>query len=150
MQNAKYTMHNFLLLFCILHFGFCISSCSVPNLEPPACTESRTAVREFYSFHFGNDMKFSLENLKLRERFLTPDLSKRMEFAKEGVDPFTTGTTDFPKAFRVGECKEISPDRTDFQVLLFWRDDTRTEQREINVEAEKQNEKWLVDKISIK
>lgn len=135
------------LLWLILTFG---AGCSIPNLEPAACTESRTAVREFYSFHFGNDMKFAPENLKLREKFLTPDLLKRLELSQENTDPFTTGTTDFPKAFRVGECKEISPDRTQFQLLLFWRDDTRSEQREIKIEAAKQNEKWLVDNISTK
>lgn len=124
-----------------------LTACSVPNLEPSACTESRTAVREFYSFHFGNDMKFSPETLKLRERFLTPELSKQIASAQEGVDPFTTGTNDIPKAFRVGECKVISPERAEFQVLIFWRDDTRSEQREIRIEAVKQNEKWLVDKV---
>ncbi len=125
-----------------------LTGCSIPNLEPPACIESRTAVREFYSFHFGNDMKFSTENLKLREKFLTLELSKQMQSAQENTDPFTTGTSDFPKAFRVGECKEFSPGQTEFQVLLFWRDDTRSEQREVKVEAVKQNEKWMIDKIS--
>lgn len=133
------------LLFALLGAG-----CSIPNLEPPACTESRTAVREFYSFHFGNDMKFSPENLKRREKFLTPELSKRLELSQENTDPFTTGTSDFPKAFRVGECKEISPYRTQFQLLFFWRDDTRSEQREIRIESAKQNEKWMIDKISTK
>lgn len=95
-------------------------------------------------------MRFSPENLKLRERFLTPELSKTMNSVEDEVDPFTTGTSDFPKAFRVGECSEISAEETEFQVLLFWRDDTRNEQRVIKVVAAKQNEKWLVDKISTK
>ncbi|MEO7674817.1 MAG: hypothetical protein ABIU09_12170 [Pyrinomonadaceae bacterium] len=122
--------------------------CSIPNLEPLACTESRTAVREFYSFHFGNDMRFSAENLKTRDRFLTSELSKRVGEAAAGIDPFTTGTTDFPKAFRVGECSEVSPERTEFQLLLFWRDDTRNEQREIKVEAVKQSGQWLINNVS--
>ena len=147
MLNVKCTMHNFLLAFCILHCALCIGACSVPNLEPPACTEARTAVREFYSFHFGNDMRFTLENLKLRERFLTSELAKQVGDAQEGVDPFTTGTTDFPKAFRVGECTEISPGHTEFQLLLFWRDDIRSEQKEIKVEAEKDEGKWLVNRV---
>lgn len=88
-----------------------------------------------------------MENLKQRERFLTPELSKSMESGQEDVDPFTTGTQDFPKAFRVGECKEISSEHIEFQLLLFWRDDTRNEQREIKVNALKQNDKWLVDRV---
>lgn len=131
----------------ILLLALVAAGCSIPNLEPPACAGSRTAVREFYSFHFGNDMKFSPENLKQREKYLTPDFSQKIGSLQEGVDPFTTGTNDLPKAFRVGECKEVSPEETEFQVLLFWRDDTRSEQREIRVAAKRQNGKWLIDKV---
>lgn len=141
---------SFLCVSVPLWLVLLLTGCSVPNLEPPACNESRTAVREFYSFHFGNDMNFSQETLKQREKFLTPELLKHLELLQENADPFTTGTNDFPKAFRVGECKEISSDRTQFQLLLFWRDDTRSEQREIMIEAAKQNEKWMIDKISTK
>jgi len=31
--------------------------------------------------------------------------------------------------------------------VLFWRDDTRNEQREIRVETIKQNDQWLINKI---
>lgn len=124
------------------------AGCSIPNLETGACTESLNVVREFYSFHFGNDMKFSADELKRRERFLTPEFARSVSASPEGTDPFTTGDADLPKAFRVGECKELLPDRTELQVLLFWRDDTRTEQREIKVEAAKKNGGWLIDRIS--
>jgi hypothetical protein len=137
-----------LAYFCLLLSANCLLACSVPNLEQGACAEARTPVREFYSFHFGNDMKFSPENLKLREQYLTRELANRSASASEGTDPFTTGTEDIPKAFRVAECTEIAPNRTEFRVLLFWRDDSRTEQREIKIEAVKQNGKWLVDKMT--
>ena len=92
-------------------------------------------------------MRFSRENLKQRERFLTPEFTNFLKNGQDGIDPFTTNSTDLPKAFRVGECKEISPDRAEFQVLLFWRDDTRTEQREILVPAVRSGDKWLIDRI---
>lgn len=123
-------------------------SCTVPNLESPACTESKNAVREFYSYHFGNEMKFSADGLKHREKFLTPEFAKFVANSTEGSDPFTTGSDDIPKAFRVGECREISPERTESNVLLFWRNDERTEQREIKVETVDKNDTWLVNKIS--
>ncbi len=88
-----------------------------------------------------------MENLMQRERFLTPDLAKRLSGESEGGDPFTTGTTDFPKTFRVGECKEISTENTEFQTILFWKDDVRTEQRETTVKAVKKNGAWLIDDI---
>ena len=137
-----------MLVFCISYFALCVG-CSIPNLEPRACIESRNAVREFYSFHFGNGMLNSPESLKLRERFLTPEFMTRLTNEKEGIDPYTTGTEELPKAFRIGECKELSPDRTAFQVLLFWKDDFRSEQRAINVEMEKVANKWLIDNVSI-
>lgn len=124
-----------------------LSACGVPNLDPPECAESRNAVREFYSYHFGNDMKFSAEGLKSRERFLSGDLRKQAASAAEGIDPFTTGDADMPKAFRVGECRVMSHDRTSFDVLLFWKDDVRSEQRKIEVETVKSGDSWLIDKI---
>ena len=133
---------------CLLLVGFIFLSCSVPSLETPACTESKNAVREFYSYHFGNEMKFSPEGLKYREKFLTPEFAKAVTNSREGTDPFTTGSEDLPKAFRVGECREISPERTESSVLLFWRSDDRTEQREIKVEAVDRNDTWLVNKVS--
>ena len=123
-------------------------ACSIPNLESPACTESKISIREFYSYHFGNEMKFSAESLKKRERFLSPEFAAAVAGSEEGTDPFTTGTDDIPKAFRVGECREISPERTESNVLLFWRDDYRTEQREIRIETIDKNDTWLVNKIS--
>jgi hypothetical protein len=93
-------------------------------------------------------MRISPDSLKMRERFLTPDFAKRLAGEQEGIDPFTTGTSELPKAFRVGECTEISPERTAFQVLLFWKDDVRSEQRPINVEAVKAGDKWLIDNVT--
>jgi hypothetical protein len=122
-------------------------SCSIPNLEKPECTAARGAVNEFYSYHFGNEMKFSQENLKLRERFLSPELFQSLSGTQGEGDVFTTGTSDIPKAFRTGTCEVTAPDRTRLEVLLFWRDNTRSEQRAIHVEAAKRGDKWLVDKI---
>ena len=146
MQNSKFKIQNLFILFCILHFTFCIS-CSVPNLEKPECTEARSAIREFYSFHIGNDIKPSAKNLKLREKFLSRELFEMRSASNETAKDYFTGTDDYPKAFRVGSCEVVSPDKTVLGVLLFWRDDTRSEQREIKVEAVKENEKWLIDKV---
>ena len=133
---------------CISAFHFLNAACSVPNLEPQSCIEARTPVREFYSFHFGNELNFSRESLNKRTNFLTPEYASRLSGEPDGADPFTTGDTDYPKAFRVGECKEISAGRTDFEVLLFWKDDVRSEQRVINVEATKQGDRWLINRVS--
>ena len=146
MQNSKLKIKNLFLVFCIFNFAFLIN-CSIPNLEAPECTESRGVVKEFYSYHFGNEMKFSPENLRQREKFLTPEFYKNLQTLQTENDVFTTNNTDFPKAFRVGGCKVVEPSKTNVEVLLFWKDEKRSEQKAINVEVVKQGDKWLVNKI---
>jgi hypothetical protein len=150
MMNGEWLMMNWrkFSIFCLLPFAFCLASCgSIPNLEPPECTDSRLVVKQFYSYHFGNEMKFSQENLKQREKFLTPELFKSLQSVQTENDIFTTNSLDFPKAFRVGGCKVIEPMKTNMEVLLFWKDNTRSEQKAINVEVIKQGDKWLISKF---
>jgi hypothetical protein len=138
-----------LITFCLLLAACGSLNCgSVPNLEAAECNASRGVVKELYSFHFGNEMRFSGENLKQREKFLTPEFYRSLQGVTTDGDVLTTGGTDFPKAFRVGKCEVAAPDKTNIEVLLFWRDDARTEQRAINVETVRQGDKWLVNKVS--
>ncbi len=136
----------FAFVFCIFHFPFSIS-CSIPNLEKPECTEARQTVREFYSFHFGSDMKLSKENLQKSEQFLTDELKQNLASQAESSKDYFTATDDYPKAFRVGECSVGSENIVVFQVVLFWKDDSRSEQRDIKVETVKRNGKWLINKV---
>ncbi len=132
---------------CLLLAAFFVLACSVPNLQGPECADARTRVREFYSFHFGNDMNFSPENLKPREDFLTPAFAQQLRESGSGSDPFTL-TDVHPKAFRVGECRVVDDGRVTFDVLLFWKTDTESIQRSIDVDALLENGKWLIDKVS--
>jgi len=145
MKNSKFKIQKWISAFFIFHFSFFIS-CSIPNLEKPECTEARNAVKEFYSFHFGNDMRPSEEYLEKRKEYLTDDwkffVSKNLQDKR---DLFTL-TEDYPKAFRTGECEVVESNRTIFQVVFFWKDDVRTEQRETRVEMIKENGKWLINK----
>ena len=125
-------------------------SCSIPNLETAECVASRSVVREFYSFHFGNDMRFSADGLEARRRFLTPSYYTSLYSSEPEADVFTTNTTDFPRAFRVGKCETTGEGRSAFEVLLFWRDDSRTEQRAISVETVLIAEDWLIDRVIYK
>ena len=127
----------------------CLPGCSVPNLEEPDCRESRDVVREFYSLHFGNDMHQSAENIRLREKYLTAPLKDKLLAASPTDTDYFTATSDFPKAFRVGECKVNSPGKdVNFDILLFWKDDVRTEQKHISVAVKKENDTWRIDWVS--
>jgi len=147
MQNGKWKILWF--AFCISCFSFAIA-CSIPNLEKPECTAARQTVKEFYSYHFGNDMKPSKENLEQRAKFLTADLKQTLAAQPEEKIDYFTETDDYPKAFRVGGCNVSSDNKTVFQVLFFWKDDNRSEQREAAVETVKQNNQWLINKVEKK
>ncbi len=132
-----------------------IAGCSVPNLELAECMQAREKVREFYSFHFGSDMQPTLDNVLKRERFLTQQYASSLRIDAGGLPPtkidYFTLTEDLPKTFRVGECAVVEPGKTtQFEVLLFWKDDTRSEQREITAIAKKENNEWLIDAVGPK
>ena len=137
----------FLLCVSVSLWLIISTACSVPNLESAECTAARNAVREFYSFHFGSDMKPTAENLKLREKFLTDELRRHLEQQKDPSRDYFTQTDDYPKAFRVGECRAEGENKTFLEILLFWKDEKRSEQKEIQVEAVKVNNNWLVNRV---
>lgn len=141
-------MHNVLYIICILIFALCISSCSVPSLEKPQCTASRDTVKRFYSFHFGSDMSSTPENIKAREQFLTASLITSLLASPQTGKDYFTATENYPKAFRVGECVVNSDEKASHQVLLLWRDDTKSEQKEVQVETLQINGKWLINRVS--
>ena len=145
--NFKFPNPISFLLFTFW-FPFFFAACSVPNLEKPECTAARQAVKEFYSFHFGDQMKPSKENLRKREKFLSDELNRALATPEtETATDYFTQADDYPKAFRIGECAAANENRTVFQVVLFWKDDARSEQREVKVEAIKQNGKWLINSV---
>lgn len=132
-----------LLTLCIFQ-----SACSIPNLQTPECIAAGPRVQELYSFHFGNDQKFTAEDLAMREKYLTPEFSQKLRIDTPQVDPFTL-TSDTPKAFRLGGCRTVEPEKkVSFDVLLFWKSDERSEQRTVKAEAVKQNDKWLVNAVT--
>lgn len=92
-------------------------------------------------------MKPSAENLKQREKFLTGSLKQQLEQQTETARDYFTQTDDYPKAFRVGSCKVENENKTVLQILLFWKDAQRSEQKEVQVEAVKENNNWLINKI---
>ncbi|MGI8812265.1 MAG: hypothetical protein ACR2IH_07015 [Pyrinomonadaceae bacterium] len=140
-------LRTILFVFVLSSTVLFATACSMPNLENPACTDARSAASRFYGFHFGGDMTFSQENLAAREKYLTPEFYRSLQTRNDAGDVFTTGTADVPKAFRVGECESTAGDQAIVQVLLFWRDSSRSEQRAIHVDMLKRNGEWLIDKI---
>lgn len=142
--------NSLLFFFSVLSVAGCFfvfAVCSIPNLEKPECTDSREAIKAFYSYHFGNDMRPSRENLKLREKYLTKELTGKLSASTETARDYFTATDHFPKAFRIGSCESSGPEKTVFQVLLLWHEEEKNIQREVRVEMVKESDKWLVNRV---
>ena len=130
------------LLLLVILTAF-VSSCSVPNLEPRECTESRDRVKQFYSLYFGTASDDREKNWGQFEKFLSPQLLVE----RTNVDPFTL-STEPPTTFKIGECKTLGSDMTDLQVQLYWRTDPVVVQKEVHVEMVRASDTWVIRKIS--
>lgn len=136
-------------IFCLLSSVFCLlTNCSIPNLESSECQEARDPLKRFYSYHFGGEMQPSEKYYQDRKEYLSPGFGTFVSKQIMNKRDFFTLEEDYPKAFRVGVCETVEPDKVRFGVLLFWKDETRSEQKKVNVEMIKENEKWLIDKVS--
>ena len=145
-------MNRSALTFCMLSFAVSIvlgvGGCSIPSLESPTCSQARDAVKSFYSFHFGNDMSPTAENLKQREKFLTPEFFRSVSATGDGKTDIFTASADYPRTFKVGKCEERGPDKAELQVQVYWRSDEQTVQREVKVEAVRNGDTWLINNVS--
>lgn len=139
------------IAFCLLLVAYyLLTSCSQPILESENCIASRDVVKKLYSFHIGNDMKPSEENLEKRKRFLSKELIKNLSESQEEKKDYFTQTDDYPKAFRAGKCEDVGKDKTKFEILLFWRTNNQNIQREIEVETIKEDNEWKINSVSPK
>lgn len=134
---------------CVILCASC-SRISLPTLEAPECTQARDQVRRFYSNHFGGSLSPSVEDLKRKQDFVTPSLYRSLESRADTPEDYFTATDDYPRAFRVAGCRAESTDRVVFEILLFWRDDQRSEQGEIETALVRIGDKWLIDSVNRK
>ena len=145
MRTNKCITLRLLFLFCL---AFSVAGCSLPSLEKPQCKAARDTVKRFYSLHFADDMRPSAQNVKTSQPFLTPVLFQSLSTSNETAKDYFTQTDDYPKAFRVGSCSSDSDTKAVLQVVLLWRDDNRTEQKEVHVETVKVGGQWLINNVS--
>src|SRR5438552_3012425 len=122
MHNAQCPIRKAAFSLWILHCALCIAGCKIPSLESPQCNEASLAVRQFYSFHLGNDMTPSPDNLKARQRFLTTDLYNSLAGSQSGTRDYFTNSDDYPKTFKIGTCNAPDADHANVQVQIYWQE----------------------------
>jgi hypothetical protein len=90
----------------------------------------------------------SIDSLEARRQFLTAGLFRSLSEGVAGETDYFTASEQYPKAFRVGKCDLKNAGSADVQVLLFWRNDERNEQKELAVSTIRKEGAWLIDKVS--
>ena len=121
------------------------------------------AVHSFYTFHLARNKDFTVRNISLRKRWLTPELYKLLldELRDEAIrskknpdeapyfegDPLTN-SQEYPDSFRVGD-SEVSGKVARVTVTLHWSEKTSRgrDQRDIVVELAKSGAAWLINDI---
>ncbi len=137
--------HLFVLVASVCFFA----GCSIPNLEGGNCAAARDSVSRFYWLRFGNLANEINDFTEKRDAFLSTRLIEELNNSEENPNYFSP-VVDPPKTFRLGVCREITTSEVSFQLLFFWKTDSRSEQREGTIKAVKENEKWRIDSVSIK
>jgi hypothetical protein len=152
MYIAQCTIRKFLFSLCVLHCALCIAGCSLPSLEASQCAEARLAAKQFYSFHFGNDMTPGGENLKARERFLTSELYNSLSGSTDGKIDYFTKSESYPRTFKIGKCESTDAEHATLQVQVYWQEERgslkETTQRELSVDTVKTGDRWLIDNVA--
>jgi hypothetical protein len=137
--------------FLLFPFAFSLLGCgSIPNLESQECAAVRSEARRFYSYHFDASTRSGGDRAAERREYLTSRYSA--ELAKNGpqdIDVFTM-SSEFPKTFKIGECKMASPTNVDIQIQTYWRSDEKTSQNEVVANYVLENGKWLLDGVGSK
>jgi hypothetical protein len=125
--------------------------------------EALKAVRSFYTYHLARNKDFTVRNVRLRRRYLTPELynlllvelKSEAERSKAHPDeaPYfegdpLTNSQEYPDSFRMGKA-EVSGDRAKVTVTLLWSERTSRgrDQRDIVVEVSKRGAGWLINDI---
>jgi hypothetical protein len=121
------------------------------------------AVGAFYAYHLAHNKNFTVRNVQLRKRFLTPELYGLLlkELKRQAAeskahpdeapdfegDPLTD-SQEYPDSYRLGKA-EVSDDHAKVTVTLLWsaRTSRGRDKRDIVVELTKAGGSWLIDDI---
>ena len=146
------------VLFAVLMVG----NATFAQTPKPEDAASRS-VRAFYTYHLAHNKDFTVRNIQLRKRWLTPELYnlllkelKRQAAASKAHpdeapdyegDPLTD-SQEYPDSFRVVKA-EMAGEVAKVTVTLQWsaRTSRGVDKRDITVEATKGATGWLVNDI---
>ncbi|MDH3493904.1 MAG: hypothetical protein OEM82_10165 [Acidobacteriota bacterium] len=130
------------LLFSVLLTAF---GCAQPVLEPESCLGARDPVKRLYSLHMDSGPNPLNADLEKMRGFLSANLYRELGTKRGNSEDYLTQSREFPKAFRVGTCRDAG-NGPEFDVLLFWRTEDFQKEQKIIVTAANEN-KWVVSSV---
>ncbi len=122
-----------------------LTACQQPVLESANCLEARDTVKRVYSIHIDGGPRPTGKTLERLKDFISRSLYKTLSEQPEGKFDYLTQTTDFPKATRVGVCRDTQSG-PEFDVLLIWRRNESNLEEIIRVGVVKEG-KWVVNSV---
>ena len=130
---------------CLLPTAYCQLSCSIPNLETAQCSEARDSVKEFYSWYSGTESEDRAKQPEVFKKYISSE-SPLNSAGGEKIDPFFNSATP-PTTFKIGKCEMVDGTHTNIQVQLYWRQEAKTDQREVYADTVKSGDRWQIEKI---
>ena len=113
-------------------------------METQQCAEARDSVKEFYSWYLGTEAAQRAKQPDVFKKFISSGSS--LNTAGGENDPFFNSATP-PTTFKIGKCEMVDPTHTNIQVQLYWREESKTEQKEVYADTVKSGDRWQIDKI---
>jgi hypothetical protein len=101
-------------------------------------------VKDFYSWYLGTDAKTRAQQETTYDRFIASDFQTSVS---DDLDPFFLSPTT-PTTFKIGKCDVDSETRVSIQVQLYWRYESKTDQKEVYAEVFRTGDKWLIYKVA--
>lgn len=129
---------------CLLLTIGCQLGCSIPNFESQQCSEARDSVKEFYSWYLGTDPEQRAKQPDIFRKFISQ--GSLLNNSGGEIDPFFNSATA-PTTFKIGKCEMAGATRTNIQVQLYWREGSKTEQKEVYADTAKSGDKWLIENV---
>ena len=142
-SNKPLEIRKALFTVCLMLIACCVSSCSMPSLETPQCNEARDSVKEFYSWYLGTDAEMRSRQRDFYDRYVSRTFDPAQ---RDGLDAFFLSDTT-PTTFKVGKCEVTDDTHAKVQVQLYWRQERKTDQKEIYVKTVKSEDTWLIESV---
>lgn len=139
----RYIVVRVSIVCCLLMTAISQPACSIPNLEGQQCTEARDTVKEFYSWYMGTDAETRQKQNEIYYRYIASNFQSS---AGPETDKFYLSETT-PTTFKIGKCEQTNDQRIAMQVQLYWRQDGKTDQKEVYADLIKVRDSWQIDKV---